>query len=413
MRRLTTAAALLTCCFLLLSLALLGWRPAGFLYQTTGTPGPPQGSPRLTHVSWRGKLLELEVTGLPEANWILQGASGALPLEGLAIPLEPGIHNYRLTPDSGGTTIELVVDTITEADGRVYNVDILDSNLEISGTRRAPLEDSCYSRAHFVREELERARRLLVETGYYQLSSDARRVRAIVEFILDEVGEQIGTPSPELANCSPLEMFDCARRGESKLWCTNLSSIYLLFATSVDLPSRSVLAGSLDFGATLGAHTFCETYLADEGDWGIVDVRFRTALYRGPGGKLLNANELRELGRLGSGFWASVEADTFGTYGGEKTAPALETRSVRPFQDLIYPRPTRNRPFAKLMQFFWYPHRIEPSGEFSTWPRSVWQTLGISLLVGWIAVGFTVYRRSSTRLSIGRGGFTGRARRAH
>lgn len=138
------------------------------------------------------------------------------------------------------------------------------------------------------------------EGGISDEESTDEKILKIGRLVLAGMPPDSGKPSPEVAALHPLEQYQQAKQGKINLWCGNYAAIFSCFATSVNIPVRTVFTGTSKENLGLGNHVFCEAYIKETDSWAYVDLTANTVLVQ-RGDQYLNVIDIQRLLRFPGG----------------------------------------------------------------------------------------------------------------
>jgi hypothetical protein len=142
------------------------------------------------------------------------------------------------------------------------------------------------------------------------------KILKIGQLVLAGMPPDSGKPSAETSALHPLDQYRKAKAGQINLWCGNYAAIFNCFATSIDIPVRTVFTGTSKDQLGLGNHVFSEAYIKEEDCWAYVDLTSNTVLLK-RGDRYLNVIDVQRLlrypGATGEVSSYSVVGDTIQT----------------------------------------------------------------------------------------------------
>ena len=143
-------------------------------------------------------------------------------------------------------------------------------------------------------QRIERAKARLAEQGVVASQSTLERLARVGTFVTEAITPHRGTPTAAMDRLSGLASFESALAGESEVWCFNISKIFAAYANLAGVPTRVVHILRARDGVKLTSHTFCESFVAEQGRWAFVDLTSGQTHATRPDGGVLNAWELFE-----------------------------------------------------------------------------------------------------------------------
>lgn len=330
--------------------------------------------------------LTLELVNSRDTAWIrlddVGGAGEPSRLDGAApsVRLRPGLDEIRLRGAESGRILEIR----TQWGGPGFP----NALVSLDGARVG--EGSPFAIGDFVRApealppgQVAAARDRLAPLRLETIPSGRDRIARLAAFLHAELEPHRGVPAPHMARLNGFEQYQEAMAGRSEVYCANHAEIYAFMATVAGLPTRILDMGGRDGAVELGAHTFAETWLEDEGRWVYVDLQLGLAGVLEGSGALLEASALLdriragraatlktrriERGRIVEGTW-SDHATTYETF----LNPAANLVFLSSDEDRFAPR-------ARLRRLLWSPRPALCEGGFP-------QPAGPRLAATWLAL---------------------------
>lgn len=228
--------------------------------------------------------LELELNDSPQSSqWrILVPGGGSYTCSSKPrIKLEPGKNVYSLLnltkPDH--SPIELGINftpsEIYAQSGRTKEsvVELYSANVPVGEYPLHVISDWLQYTEKNSGMEVAEARKLLAEeAGFLQGEPDEIKVEKTAAFVLKHLDRICGIPTDTMDLLSPLKRFMYAKMGQSAVWCGDQSDILSFFLNAEGIPTRLVSMGTKVGKIDKAAHVFCEVYLKETQQWGIVDL---------------------------------------------------------------------------------------------------------------------------------------------
>ena len=341
--------------------------------------------------------LTIELAGVAEAGWrehSAEGSSRVLNGASPTIQLRPGVEGSRLSGVSTGR----VLDVRTQwAPGQPDPL-VTFPSMPVSAAPRFSFSDFVLSPERHAPADVSAARALLEPLSLDSLESDRARVERLAAFLHEQLEPHRGSPTPRMARLNGLEQYREALAGRSEVYCANHAEIFAFMANVAGLPTRLVDVTGEWGSVAVGAHSFVETFVAEEERWIYVDLQLGVAGVRAPDGHMLAADELLDrirrrttadltLRRLAAGAVEDVPW--------ARRAGAMET-FLNPAASLVYLRASLDR-FAPLERLWRLVVRPQPA----ICEGAVPDRTGLRLWVTWLAVaGFGLWGGARLRHAI-------------
>jgi hypothetical protein len=120
--------------------------------------------------------------------------------------------------------------------------------------------------------------------------NDLTRVEKIASYILTTLERHRGIPIDSMDKMSPIQQFQCARSGMSKVWCWNFSQIFSFLANRAGIVTRSVDLGGNIEGVVEPEpiHSFNEVFIEELNQWVFIDLSSKAIFVKSSSGKFLN-----------------------------------------------------------------------------------------------------------------------------
>lgn len=157
----------------------------------------------------------------------------------------------------------------------------------------APCNESCLQKwkqyANDYSSELKEAKQIIdpVVKGNSRTSD---KVIAIENFLYREFHKQMGRPTLDLMNSSPLNQFKKLSSSDSiKLWCGNFAHMLSLFCWSQGIVTRNVELQHIG-----DKHSLNECYLPESRSWMMADITYNLLAVTGQNGQFLNVVSFKE-----------------------------------------------------------------------------------------------------------------------
>jgi hypothetical protein len=260
--------------------------------------------------------------------------------------------------------------------------------------------------ADFGEASIEAGRALLPPEATSGGSTRAR-VEALGSFLLARLEDARGEPSQAMEALPPLEQYRAALAGRGEVHCTNVAAIYAFFATAAGLPTRVVVArGGPDGHLGAAGHTVAETWSAEAGRWGMVDLQTRRLWVVDSSGAPRSTADLLRATAAGAPPALTVHGWTVA--GGVRALPYAEARAAEleyfgPGTTLVYPRLTEGRASlgSRARRYVVAPepsYSVRDEGRLRHWLKlgAFWG--GLVALAGWaLAAGRAVCNRRLAR----------------
>lgn len=147
--------------------------------------------------------------------------------------------------------------------------------------------------------ELNTVKQLVTDSLHIKpTDSTLNKIKIIGSYIYQSVKQNIGVPPDSLAQHSIYKQFCLAKKGQTKIWCANITDIFHLFATTAGIVTRKIgVTGNRGIFNT-GLHSANECYLPETGEWAYTDITQNILSLTDSTGKILNTVDLYQLKKL-------------------------------------------------------------------------------------------------------------------
>lgn len=141
------------------------------------------------------------------------------------------------------------------------------------------------------KEELAEASHILhTHTDIARKTTTQEKVLAIGSFLRQNFAAQYGTPAQNTLGLSSMALYHTLLQSkETKLWCGQFGSMFLLFCWSQNIQCRYI-----ELFQPGDHHVVNESFLPELNQWVMTDVTFNTLLAQDHEGQLLNARAFYE-----------------------------------------------------------------------------------------------------------------------
>ncbi|MBN4066019.1 hypothetical protein JYT51_01645 [Candidatus Amoebophilus asiaticus] len=111
-------------------------------------------------------------------------------------------------------------------------------------------------------------------------TSENEKINILARVIMDSLESNRGVPSNEMNGLSPIEQYFRAKNNQEKVWCGNISDIFVYVCACFDIPARIVGLGNTYYDKSdpviyhADYHTTTEIYNKNTGSWHLMDLTF-------------------------------------------------------------------------------------------------------------------------------------------
>ena len=142
----------------------------------------------------------------------------------------------------------------------------------------------------------------LLQANLLATDTTEQRISKLSKFILDRLDDTRGTPDDSWYEETEFDQFQQVWNKElSGIHCTQFRHVFASLANEAGIPTRVVHSGVTVGPDTrfrdwsVSGHTFSESYIAETGDWAIVDLHTGFILIRDADGRFLNTIDLYDI----------------------------------------------------------------------------------------------------------------------